>query len=126
MIGRNSVPAVFDIDNDGFLELLIGNRRGGLDFYNTSYSVEGLDTGVENDFVLEATIYPNPTDGSFQIMTEEKLSEVILYDITGRPLEEWKGGVNYYQVDDLQSGTYLLKVSTFDGRNSIYKLVLAK
>ena len=126
LIGRNSVPAVFDIDNDGFLELLIGNRRGGLDFYNTSYSVEGLDTGVENDFVLEATIYPNPTDGSFQIMTEEKLSKVILYDITGRPLEEWKGGVNYYQVDDLRSGTYLLKVSTFDGRNSIYKLVLAK
>ena len=125
-IGRNTVPAVYDIDNDGFLELLIGNRRGGLDFYNTSFSVEGLDTGVEDDFVVEATIYPNPTTGAFQIMTTETLNTVILYDITGRPLKTWKGDDSFYQMEDLHSGTYLVKIATTDGRNAIYKLVLTK
>ncbi len=125
-IGMNTVPAVHDIDNDGFLEILIGNRRGGIDFYNTSYSIEGLDTGVADNYAVEATIYPNPTAGSFQIETDELFSSVTLLDITGRPIQTWKGNADLYEMDGVQSGTYLVQVSTIDGRNTIYKLVLSK
>ncbi len=125
-IGRNTVPAVYDIDNDGFLELLIGNARGGIDFYNTSYSVQGLDTSVADDSAVEAIIYPNPTTGAFQILTDEVLSKITLYDIRGKLMQEWNSANNHYQMDDIQSGTYLVKLDAADGRNSIFKLILTK
>ncbi|MBU6168624.1 MAG: VCBS repeat-containing protein, partial [Bacteroidetes bacterium] len=37
IIGARSVPALADINNDGYYELLVGNARGGLQLYSTPW-----------------------------------------------------------------------------------------
>ena len=125
-IGRTTYAAVHDIDNDGFLEVLVGSSRGGMDFYNTTYSVAGLDTGLEDELLVEAILYPNPTQGVFHIESEENIESVVLFDLTGRQVKVWQQSASYYNIDTLQGGTYFVSIATQDGRRSMYKLVLSQ
>ena len=123
-VGRTTYAAVHDIDNDGFLEVLVGSSRGGMDFYNTTYSIAGLDTGIDNQPLVEASIFPNPTKGFFQIHTEELIDNVMLFDVTGRQVNQWNQDTSDYSVEHLQPGTYFVRIATKDGRASMYKLLV--
>lgn len=125
-IGEETRPAVYDIDNDGYLELLIGNRRGGLDFYNTTYTAAGLDTGSDDVILVDATLFPNPTSGTFYISSEENISSVAILDMMGRALKTWSSASDQYQINELQTGSYLVRVQTTDGRAGVYKLMVSE
>lgn len=125
-IGLFTKPAVYDIDGDGFLELLIGSQRGGMDFYNTTYSTAGLDTGVEDAVLVEAVLFPNPARGTFHIQSDENISNVTLIDVMGRQVKAWQNASDQYDIEGLQSGTYFVKLATADGRASIYKLIIGQ
>lgn len=125
-IGRTTYAAVYDIDNDGFLEILIGSGRGGIDFYNTSYNTSGLDTGTADQPLIEAVIFPNPTSDVFHIKTEEKVRNVRLYDVMGREVKKWNQKNPTYDIGELQAGSYFVRLSTLDGRNTMFKLVVGQ
>ena len=124
-IGNNTIIAVYDIDSDNYLELLIGNARGGLDFYNTPYSIDGIDTKTTEIITSEITIYPNPTSSNFYIRTSEILSNVTLLDLTGREVKQWNGfHQEQFSIDAELKGTYYLSIRTMDGRKIMSLLIL--
>ena len=62
--GSLANPTLADFDGDGALELVVGNERGGVEFFRTNLYTDGtvpvrtpLAAGVE------VTAYPNPTSG---------------------------------------------------------------
>lgn len=61
--GFLTVPTLIDINNDGRLEMFVGNSRGGVTAYKTNVNTDG--TPVSSSEPLLATndlvIYPNPT-----------------------------------------------------------------
>ena len=122
-IGNNTTVAVYDIDNDTYLELLIGNARGGLDFYNTPYSIDGIDTNTSEVNISDIAVYPNPAIHQFHIRTDETLSDITLYDITGRIVKQWNEFRNTFSVDAKTKGTYYLTVTTKDGLRSTSLLI---
>jgi hypothetical protein len=65
--GIRTSPAVADLNNDGFVDLAIGNYSGGITLY------KGKTPGPfginENEAVKQVfSIYPNPSGGEFEVV----------------------------------------------------------
>lgn len=58
--GYRSHPAFADLDNDGVLEMVVGNQRGGLSLYKTILKEVTVPLGVETPVVPGLKISPNP------------------------------------------------------------------
>ena len=122
--GERTVPDLADIDNDGFLEMVVGNYRGGLTLYKTD-----IQTGMVNTDNLidngKIQIFPNPTSGNVVLQTEEKGIWQII-DLKGKLLRT--GSVNSgnteIQIPETPAGIYLLKFISDTGNVEIEKLIL--
>ncbi len=65
--GFNTRPAIADIDDDGVLEMVVGNERGGLSMFQTNFNTDGT---VSTQYVFKSTevlIYPNPANEFFNV-----------------------------------------------------------
>jgi len=67
--GIRTSPAIADINNDGVLDILVGNRRGGLSFYVSDLANETVSTKPSLASELEITISPNPVIDKLSINT---------------------------------------------------------
>ena len=82
--GEQTTVAAYDIDNDNYYELLIGNRRGGLSFLNTEILVNmdvATDEEITNNKIL---IYPNPSKNELSILTDQPIENIMVTDVNGR------------------------------------------
>lgn len=66
-------------------------------------------------------VYPNPSDGIFQIETNLKLNKIKVYSIHGKLLTELEPAI---QIDltALESGIYLLEILTTEGKSIVKKV----
>ena len=98
---------------------------GGVDFFSISadneYSLDDFQftnwfIGIEENQALSFAIYPNPTQDQLNILFEEEISEIKIYDLNGRLLTE---GVSDKIVDvsKLASGVYFLELISINGKN---------
>jgi hypothetical protein len=87
--GVLSSCAVADLDQDGFPEMVIGNRRGGLSFFKGE---DPNDLSVFGNSPIEFGIYPNPTKNFIQLDSENLHFPVQMkiYDTAGRFIEQIK------------------------------------
>jgi hypothetical protein len=61
-------PALADINNDGFYELIVGNARGGLQLYATPWRKSLVSNiGNEPDISKKINIYPNPANDFIRV-----------------------------------------------------------
>ena len=84
--GERLHPAVGDLNNDGTLEVIIGNRRGGLSLYTTNLNVDGSTPTTTPISPHSIRISPNPADSWVQIEATIPFSYGAvfqLYDPTG-------------------------------------------
>lgn len=58
--GNRSHPAFADLDNDGVLDMLIGNQRGGLSLYRTELVEINVPLGTNQPSVPQLKISPSP------------------------------------------------------------------
>jgi hypothetical protein len=109
--GVLSSCAVIDLDQDGFPEMVIGNRRGGLSFF------KGEDpnylTNIGNS-PFELGIYPNPTSDFFQLKSYDLRFPVQMniYDTSGRFFEQIKieSSIQLINCSYLNKGIYLINI----------------
>lgn len=84
--GAKTTPYLTDINEDGYLEFFTGNYRGGSLIYTTSLLIQNR-VAVEEQFRSEITVFPNPSNGFFQVKMENPIQEnadVAIYDLKGR------------------------------------------
>ncbi len=116
-VGSNSAPAVADIDGDGYLEMLLGTKRGGLEFWKTDIKVkDGLST-TDYDFDTKIKIYPNPFQNEIAIDISNnfgKNTTYSIYNTVGSLLTKNKlyKGNNKIKLNMLENGVYFIKVSS--------------
>jgi hypothetical protein len=72
-------------------------------------------------------IYPNPSNGAFTIELKNGLiEEVLITDITGKEIRhKSKIQLNSYSVNNLLSGSYILKITDNQGRQVIKRVISA-
>lgn len=102
------------LSNNDWLGLSFSTRR--------PFTPQEATSSLSNSTVqkVEFTIYPNPTSDYLNIQTEDKISEVSIYNIQGK--EILKSNLDRIDVSNLTSGIYLIEVKTNSGQ-SIQKFI---
>nr|WP_321228745.1 FG-GAP-like repeat-containing protein [uncultured Psychroserpens sp.] len=74
--------------------------------------VEGATLSLENSFVNDLVIYPNPTKDVLKISSIESLQDAIytIFDINGRRIMNSKLNQNTIDVSTLNTGNYILRI----------------
>ena len=113
--GRRTSPALADIDNDDYYEIVVGNDNGGIRMYNTTFRVVG-GTAVSDYDEKEVTIFPNPTDDLLGILSEEVISEVKIYTMNGELVTELYPQSNLIELSTrhLDMGIYIAQIKIGD------------
>ncbi len=82
--GLQAHPILHDWNGDGKLEMLVGNQRGGLAFFNSIYNTDGsvpTETVFED---IEFKLYPNPVDNQLIIETNLENYSLNIYNALGQ------------------------------------------
>tara|TARA_B100000287_G_scaffold111932_1_gene104305 strand:- start:465 stop:2618 length:2154 start_codon:yes stop_codon:yes gene_type:complete len=105
--GIRNAPAIYDLNNDGWNDMLLGIYTGGLHLLwggNTEISIP--ETAYN-----QIKIYPNPSKGIIQIDHVESLSNIEVYNIEGKL--SFKGPAKKtIDLSHLESGFYFVKIRT--------------
>lgn len=125
-IGDRSHMDLADIDNDGILDMVTGNSRGGLNIFNTNIKTDGFYVNTKNFEKNEVLIFPNPASNYFSIVNRSSNTiDYVVYNIFGKELMNGivDAATEKMVFHEFQSGRYL--VSFGHGRNYL-KLVVIK
>ncbi len=122
-LGVRIRPSFADITNDGFLEMIVGNFRGGVTLFKTPYSLDPTlsNTGPEmvHDRALQWTLNPNPASSFIQInITDTQFDyggiyDILIMDTMGRQVKSHKSASRSIElpVDQLTPGVYFMTIS---------------
>ncbi|MBN2172731.1 MAG: T9SS type A sorting domain-containing protein [Bacteroidales bacterium] len=87
MNGMRTAAAIRDLNSDGFLDLLVGNYSGGLNYYMGSGAPPVIGINEANRPALDIAIFPNPAVDRVTIKLDgsESLSylDIDVYNIQG-------------------------------------------
>ncbi len=121
-IKTQSAPCIIDLDADGDPDVLLGNGKGGVFFYQNSgtSSVMALAGSKPEEIALEQN-YPNPFNPSTTIpfsLPSEAFVSLEIFDLLGRKIEtvinnhmnSGKYSI-HYGATNLPSGTYVYRLS---------------
>lgn len=95
--------------NDPELEIVLNDDS----YLKAHFIPESLSTNTPE--LLEATIYPNPTDNIIQIQGINDLEHFLIYDSQGRVVKS--GGIknDTVKLEELKSGVYFIYLETKNG-----------
>ncbi|MEI8204535.1 MAG: T9SS type A sorting domain-containing protein [Bacteroidota bacterium] len=81
----------------------------------------------ENNNDASITIYPNPTAGSFNLITNQikSIESIEIYDVYGKLIYQTQKSVNIIDISSQPNGVYFLRL-TADNKQYTQKLVLSK
>jgi len=110
--GIRTTPAVYDLNNDGWNDMLLGVYTGGVHLlWGCDYSVISTPEPITD----QINIYPNPTKGSIHINDSELLSTVEVYNIEGKLSYKGKA-MKTTDLSHLQEGFYFIRLTTKTGK----------
>jgi hypothetical protein len=116
--GRQSIPAIADITNDGIPELVVGNKRGGLSIFSSN-SITAVES--TNRPSIAVNIFPNPTQkGIFLNISNVVIEDlqIELGDALGRKLNDYyfNNSENqiYLDLSDYSAGIYFIRLRLAD------------
>lgn len=128
--GERTTPNGADINNDGYLDLIIGNYQGGVAFFKGVSSVSTPeDPGTGTHWNLE--VFPNPAGNMLNILiTNDNRSsyEVQLFNVMGQLIlsEKTAEKTMVINTENLKQGVYLCKVSETGPDGKIKTAALTK
>lgn len=107
-IGAYSACFVNDLDQDGHLDLFIGQDLGGLfHLEDEPGSHLSLNEVVEPEF----HVYPNPSSHELFIVSEKAIGLVDVFSMDGRWVCTWniQANVSEFPLENMQAGMYLIQ-----------------
>lgn len=118
--GRSTSVDFYDIDNDKFLEMIIGNKRGGISFFNTE--LKSSRTAVEEVLSESVNLFPNPTMDKVFLGGDKFYDSYRIYDLMGHLLKSENRSDHILELADLKEGIYLIQLE-IEGKFLTRKLV---
>ena len=124
-VGLRSAVAVYDFDNDGYKDMLVGNFSGGLEYFK---GIQPAGVGIKKEERKKSSvnIYPNPAQNYIMVRFEnpDDLKEAVvrLYNMQGklmavRILKSYSK--NKLDFSNLPTGAYFIDVEYKDYNNKV-------
>lgn len=118
---------------------VLQNRQGNRNpFIDNPYLATKLWGGEEaentweelsnQEFTEKRTdVYPNPSNGKFQISTSRKIEKLVVYDLSGGLIGEFQSKENsQVDLEGKPNGTYILVINYQDRTRETKKIILQK
>ncbi len=123
-VGARSAPALADLDGDGWLDLVVGNLRGGIEAWHTPLPAQTTVATTEPHRPPRLfRLSPNPAADHctlVRLSPNGTRAHVALLDLNGRVL--WETATNDDRVEvplrHLPKGVYLCRMRTGEGTQS--------
>lgn len=123
--GHRNAGAFADLDDDGFIDAVVGNFCGGLNHYKGSI----YDVSIEESISFENTslqVYPNPGQDLFKVKTNNMANNSILrvFNLNGQLISQQNITESTTKVDlsEVSPGLYLFMVE--DGQKVFSQKVI--
>lgn len=125
--GRQSIVAAADINSDGKLDIVVGNKRGGLGLFTYAPTPTALDR--LNPTRATFGIFPNPAQTQLQLDLSQTPSvervQVFIYNAQGilvKHLQMPYQAVSMLAIDELTAGVYVVYVEHLQQSTTFVKL----
>lgn len=118
--GIKTCPAIYDLNNDGLNDILLGTYTGGVHLLWGGTQDDVSLTEIEEN---ELTLAPNPTEGIIYLNDVDLLETVKISNLKGQSFyREVKS--NKLNLSDLPKGIYLISAKTINGKVKHAKICL--
>ena len=113
-----------DIDNDGLYEMVVGNRRGGISFYNTIFEAPVVSSVGEIDKGTYS-VFPNPATDFLTIdgIYRPDFINYQIYSVDGKELLSGRIRNNQVDISSLNAGIYFIKIIDQNATISLLRFV---
>jgi hypothetical protein len=125
-VGVRTRPAIADIDNDGKLEMVVGNERGGLNAFQTNLWLDSTSPVSEPGWASQMEVFPNPARGVLHVqLGQEVQASLALISAAGQVVATAQSQEATAQISlqAVPAGVYFLQV-TADGERAVRKVVV--
>ena len=121
--GNKLNTEVFDINADGYLDLILGNFGGGIQFFTTPYQYQTSSTQAMLPDQMD--VYPNPFVNVITIAASKLPASYHLYNASGQLLEKGsiQNQVTHIETAHFPAGFYMLELSDSGKKRQFVKLV---
>ena len=130
--GAESIIALADIDQDVFLDLVVGNQRGGISLWKTPYPKfkNVSSTEVRKKTMLISSLTPNPASSELRIQrlgNDYDDWQVELYSPNGKRLwlQKGNGKSSLVPLENYPAGIYFIRVIV-ESQSQTEKVVILK
>jgi len=117
-----TAPALFDLNNDGWNDMLIGLYTGGIHLLWGGDLNEFSSTELKK---ASLTISPNPSKGEYNISSSKLISSVSVYTINGKEILK-QDHSSKFNLTTFPTGLYFVKVLFNDSTIQYTKVSLLK
>ncbi|MCK6650746.1 MAG: T9SS type A sorting domain-containing protein, partial [Bacteroidia bacterium] len=126
--GTRTAPTGADINNDGFIDLVVGNYQGGVSFYKGTGSIITVEDMYEN-ITWNFDLYPNPSNSNFTIRLydfKRDHYQLQLYNVVGQTIltEQITSNLSNINTELIPNGIYFCKIIDTSNNTSLVKRVV--
>jgi hypothetical protein len=125
--GARTHPALADIDEDGILEMVVGNQRGGLTLYKTQLVDCTTKTKEQTLVQLNIGVSPNPSNNWIRVTVPGAVASIQYraYNTMGQLKTEGttENSAFSVQVTNWESGVYFMEIQSGNKRGTVKLLV---
>ena len=114
-IGKRLNAAVADLNNDGKLDFMIGNERGGLTYFASDIVIGDPITSISSTAISnEYRLFPNPASEQIMVTGIKENTHFLISNSAGQIMQrgQFANELEKLDIQQLRSGVYFLQLLT--------------